>query len=89
MGLRDDCGVGIVEHPSSKKRGLSSRIRRAFTAEGEKFGQHLIGGIEMIDIEGTVERLDTPMPLIPTIGKRNPVKRVDEEPPHVGRFGVP
>ena len=89
MGLLDNCGVGIIEHPAGKERCLSSRIRRALAAKGEKFGQHLIGGIEMVDIEGAVERLDTPMPLVPTIRKRNPVKRVDEEPSHVGRFGVP
>ena len=43
----------------------------------------------MIGIEGAVERLDTPMPLVPSIGQRNPIERVDEEPSHVGRFGVP
>jgi len=81
--------MGVGEHPSGKQRGLSSRRRRSLAAKGEEFGEHLVGSIEMMAINGTVERLDTPMPLVPTIGQRNPIERVDEEPSHVGRFGVP
>jgi len=89
MGLWDDHGVRVVEHPAGKERCLSSRIRRSLATKSEKFSQHLIGGIEMIDIKGAVECLDTPMPLVPTIDKRNPIERVDKEPSHVGRFGMP
>ena len=89
MGLWDDRSMGVIEHPPSKKRSLSSRLRRSLAAKGEKFGEHLIGGKEMIAIEGAVESLDTPMPLVSTIGQRNLIERVDKEPSHVGRFGVP
>ena len=89
VDLRDDRGVGVGEHSPSKQRGSSSRLRRSLAAKGEEFGEHLIGSIEMMAIKGAVERLDTPMPLVPTIGQRKPIERVDEEPSHVGRFGVP
>ncbi len=81
VDLRDDRGVGVGEHSPSNRRSLA--------AKGEEFGEHLIGSIEMMAIKGAVERLDTPMPLVPTIGQRNPIERVDEEPSHVGHFGVP
>ena len=89
MGLGDDRRVGVREHAPGKQRRLSSRLRRALAAKGEQCGQHLIGGIKMIGSEGAVECLDAPMPLVTTIGQCNPIERVDAEPSHRARFGVP
>jgi hypothetical protein len=64
-------------------------MRASGAAKGEKFGQDLFDRIEPNSREGLAERHNALVPLIAGIGKRNQIKRINEEPSHAGRLGRP
>jgi hypothetical protein len=68
----------LPEHPT----GFGKRV--------QNLGQDLFGCDQVASPEGTAGLHSSLVPLIFAVGDRNPVKRIDEDPPHgVGRFGVP
>ena len=89
MGLRHDCGVGMLECRPHEADSPGPQQRICGAIEGQKFRQHFIGRIEMVGDQGRVERPHTRMPLIAGAEQRNPVEGIDKEAVHAGRFGVP
>ena len=56
----------------------------------EHLGQNLFGRDQMASQEGMAGFLSGLVPLVLAVGDRDPIERIDEDPPHVvGRFGVP
>ena len=89
MTLGDGGDVRIVEHIPDRPRRLFPDMGPGRTTEGEIFGEHLLDGIEVVRGQRLAERPHTPMPLVPTIGQRHEIERIDEVPVHVYRFGNP
>jgi len=89
MGLRNDRDMGVCQYIPGKTGGLSSRMRRTRAAEGEKFSEYFVCCIEVIGKKRPVERPDLSVPLISTVGKRNPIEGIGEKSSYEGRLGRP
>jgi len=88
-GLGNDRNILIVQNGASKGDGTGAYCRIGRTVEGQKLGQYLIGGVQMVRVERGIKRQHTCVPLISGAQESDPVERIGEEPPHSVRFGVP
>lgn len=87
--LGDEHDLGIAGDLPHTTRGDRSQLR-GVPKRREKLAKHVLRGDDLGTVKLRADLHGPHVPLVPWIGKGNPVKRVGEDPSHVvGRLGVP
>jgi hypothetical protein len=88
-GLGNDRDIVIVQDRADKSDGAGAYGGIGRAVEGQQLRQHLICGVQMVGVERGGKRQHPCVPLVSGVEEGAPVERIDEEPPHGARFGVP
>ncbi len=77
-GLRHDGDMRIVQHSADEAHSTRAKSWSGGAVEGEKFRQHLIGGVEMILLEPLAKGSYPCIPLVSGTELRDPIEGIDE-----------